>query len=79
MVISTIEFGNNNARLSNKTSAAVVTGGLVRIVAGAGLAISDLVLERRIRARSFNMFGHGVGLVGHLIGLDVRPYARSRA
>ena len=69
-----IRIGNVNGRYRSGTSA--VLGGLARIAVGAPLTVVDRVVARHYRARSLNMLGHGLGMVGVAVGREVQEYRR---
>jgi succinoglycan biosynthesis protein ExoM len=73
-----MRIGNVNARYADSTLLSFA-GGIARIVVGLTLCAADIVRHGHVRARGFNMLGHGVGMAGGVLGLDVVEYKRPRS
>jgi succinoglycan biosynthesis protein ExoM len=68
-----IRIGNVNARYAPSVVQPLI-GGATRIIAGAAYSAGLLLVRGRVNAKSFNMLGHGVGLIGHTLKRDVQEY-----
>ena len=74
-----IRIGNVNARRAHAGHPLLLAGGVLRVVLGLGLLALGLLVRRTVSARAFNMVGHGIGMTGHVVGLEVVEYKRRPA
>lgn len=69
-----VRIGNVNGRYQSAFRSAA--GGIVRVLVGAPLTAVDRVSSSHYRARSLNMLGHGIGMLGVALGREVHEYRR---
>lgn len=70
-----LRIGNMRA-LRMRSPTAIAVGGLVRLGVGTCLTAKDLAIYRRVRARGFQMAGHGLGMLAVLAKKRTMEYAR---